>query len=58
MKFRNSTCKIDCGGHRAGYNYALRGGRKPSKYSRSFNQGMKIGIKAAKQRVKRKKRVK
>jgi len=56
MKFRNSSCKTDCGGHRAGYKYATTGGRKPSKYSSSFNKGMKMGIKASKMRATRKKK--
>ena len=56
MKFRGANCKIDCGGHRAGFRYAERGGRKKSKYSSSFNRGMRIGIKAVKARRKRKRK--
>lgn len=54
-KFRNSRCLTDCGGHRAGYRYATGGGRTPSKYSPSFNKGMRIGMKAVKARSKHKK---
>lgn len=56
MKFRGANCKVDCGGHRAGFRYAERGGRKKSKYSSSFNRGMRIGIKAVKARRKRRKK--
>lgn len=56
MKFRGSQCKTDCGGHRAGMEYYLKGGRKKSRTSSSFNKGMKIGIKAAKAKAKRGKR--
>jgi hypothetical protein len=55
-RFRSSRCKADCGGHRAGYAYAIGGGRQPSKYSSSFNTGLRIGIKAVKQRRKRKRK--
>lgn len=42
-KFRGSSCKTgNCGGHRAGFRYALRGGRTPSPYSSSFNKGLGI----------------
>tara|TARA_R100000951_G_scaffold7923_1_gene7276 strand:+ start:262 stop:588 length:327 start_codon:yes stop_codon:yes gene_type:complete len=42
-KFKGSQCLTgDCGGHRAGFKYANQGGGLPSKYSPSFNNGMKI----------------
>ena len=41
-RFRGSTCKTNCGGHRAGFNYARRGGSKRSPNSNSFNKGMGI----------------
>jgi hypothetical protein len=56
MKFRGSQCKTDCSGHRAGLNYYLKGGRKKSRTSSSFNRGMKIGIKAAKAKAKRRRK--
>lgn len=55
-KFRGSTCKTDCGGHRAGFKYATGGGGKKSPHSPSFNKGMKIAVKAIKARKKRKKK--
>jgi len=42
--FKGSVCKTNCGGHRAGWNYAKRGGQQFSR-SRSFNNGMKIYLK-------------
>lgn len=41
-KFFGSRCTKDCGGHRAGYQYANSGGSKPSNSSPSFNKGMRI----------------
>ena len=42
-KFKGSQCLTgDCGGHRAGFKYANQGGGLPSKYSPSFNNGMKM----------------
>jgi len=41
-KFKGSPCLTDCGGHSAGYKYANSGGSLPSRYSPSFNNGMKI----------------
>jgi hypothetical protein len=57
-KFRASTCKLNCGGHRAGFRYARFGGRTPSPYSSSFNKGMGIYLgtyrpRIAKKRAKR-----
>ena len=43
--FKGSVCKVGCGGHRAGWNYAKRGGRTAAKGSSSFNNGMKIYLK-------------
>lgn len=43
--FKGSRCKITCGGHRAGWQYAKSGGRTPSGSSSSFNNGMKIYLK-------------
>lgn len=40
----SSACKSDCSGHRAGAIYARSGGRRPSAYSRSFNNGMRIEL--------------
>ena len=42
QKFQGSTCKGDCSGHRAGYNYALNGGAKYNYRSSSFTNGMRI----------------
>ena len=42
--FKGSVCKQGCGGHRAGWNYAKRGGTQFSRSS-SFNNGMKIYLK-------------
>lgn len=41
-KFKGSQCLTDCGGHRAGFRYANSGGSLPSRFSPSFNNGMKI----------------
>ncbi len=41
-KFKGSQCLTDCSGHRAGFRYANSGGSLPSRYSPSFNNGMKI----------------
>lgn len=44
-KFRGlSTCKGDCSGHRAGYAYGRGGGTRPSRWSSSFNNGMRIAL--------------
>lgn len=44
-KFRGmSECKGDCSGHRAGYRYAKGGGTLPSRWSSSFNNGMRIAL--------------
>ena len=40
--YKDSVCKVDCGGHRAGASYYRKGGRTPSRYSTSFNKGMMI----------------
>jgi hypothetical protein len=42
--FKGSQCKQNCGGHRAGFSYARRGGTQFSK-SASFNNGMRIYLK-------------
>jgi hypothetical protein len=44
-KFFGSRCTKDCGGHKAGYRYAMDGGAKPSNTSPSFNKGMRIAQK-------------
>ena len=54
--FRGSICKAGCGGHRAGYRYASRGGRLKSPWSASFNRGMAIAISQRKKRKKKKKK--
>lgn len=42
-KFKGSQCLTgECGGHRAGFKYANNGGGLPSRFSPSFNNGMKI----------------
>lgn len=41
--FKGSPCKGTCRGHRAGYNYAKRGGIQFTP-SRSFNNGMRIAM--------------
>ena len=41
-RFRGSVCKHGCGGHRAGFAYARRGGGIRSPQSSSFNKGMGI----------------
>jgi hypothetical protein len=41
-KFKGSQCLTDCGGHSAGFKYANSGGSLPSRFSPSFNNGMKI----------------
>lgn len=56
MKFRGSTCTVDCGGHRAGFKYGRSGKRKPSPHSKSFNKGMKMGQTQKKKDTKRKKK--
>jgi len=40
--YYGTPCTYDCGGHRAGYNYARSGGSTPSPHSPSFNVGMGI----------------
>ena len=54
--YRGARCTQDCGGTRAGFAYGSGGGRKASRYSPSFNRGMRMAIKAAKARVARKRR--
>ena len=56
LTYRGARCTVDCGGHRAGFSYGNRGGSKPSPKSPSFNRGMRMGIKAAVTRAKRKRR--
>ena len=58
MKYRGASCTVDCGGHRAGFAYGTRGGRKPAPRSPSFNRGLKMAVKAAKARANRKRRQK
>lgn len=55
-KFRGSTCKTNCGGHRAGFRYARSGGRTRSSSSSSFNKGMGIARGTYKPRIVKKKR--
>jgi len=57
-RFRGSVCKVDCGGHRAGFRYGKKGGGTPSPHSSSFNKGMGIANGTYKPRIvkKRKKR--
>jgi len=43
-----SPCKGNCDGHKAGARYARNGGRKLTKSSSSFNNGMRIVQKQAK----------
>lgn len=40
--FGGSKCSGTCSGHSAGYDYAAAGGSTYSKYSPSFNNGMRI----------------
>lgn len=51
--FKGSRCKTKCGGHRAGWDYAMSGGLTPSKNSVSFNNGMKIYLKQLPRRIKK-----
>lgn len=51
-KYYGSTCKGDCGGHKAGARYARGGGRKLSPYSSSFNKGMRTAQRQLKRRGK------
>lgn len=46
-KFFGSRCTKNCGGHKAGYRYAMGGGAQPSNTSPSFNKGMRIAQKQA-----------
>lgn len=55
-KFRGSVCKADCGGHRAGFAYARKGGTKRSPHSSSFNKGMGIQKGTYKPRLVKKRR--
>jgi hypothetical protein len=41
-KYFGSQCKGNCDGHKAGARYARGGGRKLTKSSPSFNNGMRI----------------
>ncbi len=56
LKYRGASCTKDCGGHKAGFAYGTRGGRKMTSRSTSFNRGVRMAIKATKARVKRTKR--
>ena len=51
--YKGSSCKGDCGGHKAGYRYAMRGGRGLTFSSSSFNNGMRIAQKEMKSAGKR-----
>jgi len=51
-KYYGSTCKGDCGGHRAGARYVRGGGRKLSPHSASFNKGMRVAQRQLKKRGK------
>tara|TARA_R110000822_G_scaffold85530_4_gene200082 strand:- start:450 stop:641 length:192 start_codon:yes stop_codon:yes gene_type:complete len=48
MKYRGSTCKGDCSGHRAGASYFRKGGRTLTRTSSSFNSGMRVSQKRVK----------
>lgn len=52
-KYRGSTCKGNCDGHRAGARYARLGGRTLTRSSSSFNSGMRIIQRDLKRRGKR-----
>lgn len=54
--FVGRNCKSTCAGHRAGYAYARNGGTQFSKYSKSFNRGMRLfmGLSVPKSRSKTK----
>jgi hypothetical protein len=47
-KYFGSQCKGNCDGHKAGARYARGGGRKLTSTSSSFNSGMRIVQKQAK----------
>lgn len=49
-KYRGSTCKGNCAGHRAGARYARSGGRTLTRSSPSFNSGMRIAQRDLKRR--------
>lgn len=49
-KYRGSTCKGNCAGHRAGARYARSGGRTLTRSSPSFNKGMRIAQRDLKRR--------
>lgn len=42
--FGGSKCQGNCSGHSAGYDYVIGGGSTYSKYSPSFNNGMRIAF--------------
>ena len=39
LSFLGSPCTKDCSGHRAGYRWYKRNGRRPMSWSASFNKG-------------------
>jgi hypothetical protein len=41
-KYYGSDCTSDCSGHKAGYRYVKRGGRKINPKSPSFSKGMRV----------------
>ena len=49
-RYRGSTCKGNCAGHRAGARYARGGGRTLTRSSSSFNSGMRIAQRDLKSR--------
>lgn len=44
LKYYGSVCSQGCEGHKAGYRYAKRGGRRLTNKSPSFNKGMAIAM--------------
>lgn len=42
--FGGSKCRGNCSGHSAGWDYATNGGTQYSRYSPSFNNGMRIAL--------------
>lgn len=45
LSFKGSPCTKDCSGHRAGYEWSLRKGKRhAASWSRSFNNGAAIAV--------------
>lgn len=42
LSFLGSQCTKDCSGHRAGYAWYKKNGRRPNSWSTSFNNGASL----------------